>query len=131
MHLPISLRGHYFVQNGPGAHGSVVNPLDAAGDFPNVVPVDANTLLINRVSESRNHTELVVFDLAREQVRKVCRLPHTTGDVVSKDGRFAVYATTDEVVIYDLSRERVLRTYPIPPRFRNFHASLLRAPRRW
>lgn len=105
---------------------------DAAGDFPNVVHVDANTLLINKLGgqDERKHTELVLFDLAAEEVKKVCYLPHATGDVVSNDGRFAVYTATDEVVIYDLSRDAVHRTYPIPPRFRNFHASLLRAPSR-
>ena len=100
---------------------------DAAGDFPNTVDSNRDLVLLNRMGPD-SRSEIVLFDLASERVVDTVTLPHKTGDVLSRDGVHLVYATTDQVVVYDRLQRRVHSSYPIPPRARNFHAALLRAP---
>lgn len=101
---------------------------DAAGDFPNAVAANREVVLLNRMSPCDSRSEIVMFDIVCERVVDTVTLPHKTGDVLSRDGDHLVYATMDHVVVYDRLQRRVHSSYPIPPRARNFHAALLRAP---
>lgn len=107
---------------------SVTEYPEANGDFPNAVAADHDLLLINRMTPATDASEVVLFDVRTEAVVDEVTLPHKTGDVLTRDGRHMVYATTDEVVIYDRVRRKVHAAFPIPERAGNFHASLLRAP---
>ena len=121
---------------------------DAAGDFPN--RVDARTVLINRMNapprargggeeeeEGKKETEeeggegskLAFFDVVDERVVREVELPHRgVGDVLSRDGRWLLYATLDRFVVFDLQTENVAAEVDLPPRAGNFHAAVLRAP---
>ena len=101
----------------------------AAGDFPQ--KLSNNMLLLNTMTLSKNGGSLLIlFDTAREKVSKRITIPHVASDVLCLDRRRLIYASLDEVVIYDFKSERVCRTYPIPRRMANFHATLLRYPSR-
>ena len=99
-----------------------------ARDGRGALAADHDLLLINRMTPATDASEVVLFDVRTEAVVDEVTLPHKTGDVLTRDGRHMVYATTNEVVIYDRVRREVHAAFPIPERAGNFHASLLRAP---